>query len=145
MRVANALEDLPGLTAALATGEHSFSSIKELVRVATPEHEDEWLETCRDKTAFEIQKLVSGRKKGGRPSDAAEPDLETRPVQFEDLTPATIALLRQARAKAQEERGEHLSDDALLAMVFGAYLQGRPTAEGSGRAKHQIAITVCER
>ena len=145
VRVAFALEGLPGLTAALATGEHSFSSIKELVRVATPEHEDEWLDTCSGKSVFEIQKAVAGRKRGSRPTDPPDPDLETRPLRFEDIRPATVARLRQARAKAQEERDEQLSDDALLAMLCGAFLDGEPKAEGSSRAKYQIAVTVCEK
>jgi hypothetical protein len=145
IRVAFELEDLPGLTAALATGELGFTSIKELVRVVTPEHEDEWLEKTRGKTCFEIQKLVSGRKKGSRPSDAPDPDLATRPLRFEDILPTTVALSREARAKAQHEHGERVSDDALLAMAFGAYLQGTAMTEGSGRAKYQIAVTVCEK
>ena len=94
---------------------------------------------------FEIQNLVSGHKKGSRPSDAPDPDLEARTLRFDDIRPATIARLRQARAKAQDERGEQLSDDALLAMLCGAFLDGEPTAEGSGRAKYQIAtVTKCE-
>ena len=145
VRVAFELEDLTGLTAALATGELGFSSIKELVRVVTPEHEDEWLDNARGKTCFEIQKLVSGRKKGSRPGDAPDPELETRTLRFENILPTTIALVRQAQAKAQHERGERLSDDALIAMVFGAFLEGKPTAEGSGRARYQIAVTVCEK
>jgi hypothetical protein len=145
IRVAFELDQLPGLTAALATGELGFSSIKELVRVVTPEHEAEWLEKARGKTCFEIQKLVAGRKKGSRPSDAPDPDLETRTLRFEDILPTTVALSRQARAKAQLDRGEQLSDDALLSMLFGMYLDGAPSQEGSGRAKYQIAVTVCEK
>ncbi|MBA3395723.1 MAG: HNH endonuclease, partial [Deltaproteobacteria bacterium] len=146
IRVAFELEGLPGLTAALATGQLGFSSVKELVRVVTPEHEAEWLDKARNKTCFEIQKLVAGRKKGSRPSDAPDPDLETRTLRFEDILPTTIARLRQARAKAQDERGERLSDDALLSMLCGMFLEGAPTAEGSGRAKYQIAtVTVCEK
>jgi hypothetical protein len=144
IRVAFELDELPGLTAALAMGELGFSSIKELVRVVTPEHEGEWLEKARGKTCFEIQKLVAGRKKGSRPSDAPDPDLETRTLRFEDILPTTVALSRQARAKAQQDRGERLSDDALLAMLFGMYLDGPPSQEGSGRARYQIAVTVCE-
>jgi hypothetical protein len=140
IRVAFELEDLPGLTAALATGELGFSSIKELVRVVTPEHEAEWLDKARGKTCFEIQKLVSGRTKGSRPSDAPDPDLEPRTLRLEDILPTTIALLREARAKAQKNRGERLSDDALVSMLCGAFLEGNPTAESSGRAKYQIAV-----
>ncbi len=145
IRVAFELEGLPGLTAALATGQLGFSSVKELVRVVTPEHEAEWLDKARGKTCFEIQKLVAGRKKGSRPSDAPDPDLETRTLHFDDILPTTIARLREARAKAQAERGERLSDDALLSMLCGMFLEGAPTAEGAGRAKYQIAVTVCEK
>jgi hypothetical protein len=145
VRVAFELEDLPGLTAALATGCHGFSSIKELVRVATPQTEAEWLDKAHGKTCFEVQRLVAGRAKGSRPDDAPEPDLATRPLRLEDIRPATIALWRQARAKAQAERGEQLSDDAQLALLCGAFLEGGTNDLGAGRAKYQIAVTVCER
>ncbi|MDQ3300512.1 MAG: hypothetical protein M3619_28365 [Myxococcota bacterium] len=145
IRVAFELEGLPALTAALAAGELGFSSVKELVRVVTPEHEAEWLAKARGKTCFEIQKLVAGRKKGSRPSDAPDPDLETRTLRFDDILPTTIARLREARAKAQAERGERLSDDALLSMLCGMFLDGAPTAKDTARAKYQIAVTVCEK
>ncbi|MGE0550274.1 MAG: hypothetical protein AB7O24_26410 [Kofleriaceae bacterium] len=53
IRVALALETLPGLTNALTTGEQSFSAIRELTRVATPAREAEWLARSKGKTVFE--------------------------------------------------------------------------------------------
>ncbi|MGE0870200.1 MAG: HNH endonuclease [Kofleriaceae bacterium] len=147
LRVAIALEKLPGLTNALATGEHSFSAVRELTRVATPEREHEWLERSKGKTVFEIQEMVSGREKGSRPSDPPKPDLKARDLTLEEIRPSTEAILRQARQKAQAECGETLSDDAFYALLANAFLghSGGPKSEPGGRAKHQIAVTICER
>ena len=60
VRVAQALERLPALAEALRTGTTSWSSLRELTRVATSETEREWLEASRGKTVREIERLVSG-------------------------------------------------------------------------------------
>src|SRR5512138_3942289 len=49
LRVARALEDLPVLEAAFATGELPFSAIRELTRVATPSTEGAWREEAAGK------------------------------------------------------------------------------------------------
>ncbi|MGE0550416.1 MAG: HNH endonuclease [Kofleriaceae bacterium] len=145
IRVARALETLPGLTNALATGEQSFSAIRELARVATPEYEHEWLERSEGKTVFEIQELVSGHDKGSRPTNQPKPDLKTRDRAFEEIRPSTEALLRQARQKAQAECGETLSDDGFLALLATAFLGGRSRSKSQlgARAKYQIAVSYC--
>ena len=65
-------------------------------------------------------------------------------VRFE-LSPATFARLRQARLALDEEHGCHLEDDQLVAALCSAVLDGPPQAETNGRAKYQIALTVCAR
>jgi hypothetical protein len=67
-----------------------------------------------------------------------------RVVRFE-LPAETFALLRQARAVLDDEHGSHLSDDRFVAALCGAVLDGAPATEPTGRAKYQIAVTVCER
>jgi 5-methylcytosine-specific restriction endonuclease McrA len=83
VRVATALEDLPDLAEALATGELHFSAIRELTRVATRATEQAWLDDARGKNLRQIEQAVAGRKRGDRPSDPADPDLVAQPIHFD--------------------------------------------------------------
>ena len=60
LRIAKVIADLPAIASAMEQGELGYSGVRELTRVATPETENDWLEACQDKTAHEIQALVSG-------------------------------------------------------------------------------------
>src|SRR6478752_7295647 len=64
LRVAEALERLPELSRALGDGALSWSSARELTRVATPETETPWLEAAQRRTVREVEKLVSGHRVG---------------------------------------------------------------------------------
>ena len=59
LRVASALEDLPQTTQALRSGEVSFSAVRELTRVATPETEAKWLAGARQKTVREVERRAT--------------------------------------------------------------------------------------
>lgn len=146
LRVARGLATLPELTTALAEGELSFCAVRELLRTVTSETERAWLDEARGKSLRQIEELVAGHAPGDLPSDPADPTIEPRVVTFE-LSPSTFALLRQARVALDEEHGRHLDDDALVAALCAAVLERAHTAatEPTGRAKFQIALTVCER
>lgn len=146
LRVARRLATLPELTTALAAGRLSYCAVRELLRAVTPETERAWLDAARGKSLREIEDLVSGHAPGDLPSDPPDPTVEPRVVTFE-LSPATFALLRQARVALDEEGGCHLDDDPLIAALCAAVLEGgrAAAAEPTGRAKFQIAMTVCER
>jgi hypothetical protein len=58
LRVARALAALPALTEALRTGEQSWSAVRELTRVATPETEAEWLGFSRGRTVRQLERKV---------------------------------------------------------------------------------------
>ena len=49
LRVAEALEELPAIAAALEEGSLNWSAVRELTRVAIPDTEREWLEVARGK------------------------------------------------------------------------------------------------
>ena len=51
LRMANALPQLPNLTAALQTGNLNFSQARELARVATPDTEQVWIDKAADRHA----------------------------------------------------------------------------------------------
>jgi len=58
VRVARALPELPRISAAMARGEMSFSKVRALTRVATPENEAKLLDVARHSTAAQLEKFV---------------------------------------------------------------------------------------
>jgi hypothetical protein len=138
LRVALVLEQQPALEAALATGQLPFSAVREISRKTTPETAPVWVAAAADKTVHQVEALVAGHKVGDLPTDPPEPDLVPRVLRYQ-VTPATYALMRQAKAALAAERGHHLDDDELIAALCGAVLDG----DRDGRAKHQLAVVVC--
>lgn len=123
LRVARELTVLPRLNAALAEGRLSFSAVKELSRKVTPGTEEEWLEVTRGKCLREIEDMLSGHKKGDRPSDPIDPDLRIRKITLE-LTPPTMALFRDACRRLEQELGHHLTDDETMVAMCATILGG---------------------
>ena len=145
LRVARALAHLPVLTESLGEADGlTFSAVRELVRVATPETEAEWLEAAAGKNQRELEEMVAGHVPGDHPDDPADPEVRAHVVRYE-LSPATFALLRQAKLALDEEHGRHLDDDQLVAALCHAALEGGAPGEPTGRAKFQIGVIVCER
>jgi hypothetical protein len=144
MRVARALGGLPGLTAALASGALAFSAVRELTRVATAATEAAWLAEAQGKNLREIEELVADHRLGDRPDDPKDPTARTHVVRLE-VSAETFALLRQARQVLDDEHGTSLSEDQLVAQLCGAVLDGTSREAPTGRAKFQVAVTICER
>ena len=69
IRVTEALEVLPAIEDALATGELTYSAVRELTRIATPKTEDAWLDACEGKNLRQIEELVAEREHGDAPTD----------------------------------------------------------------------------
>ncbi len=69
VRVARALERLPLISASMASGALSYSKVRALTRVATPETEDDLLMIALHGTASHVEKLVRQYR---RAQDAAE-------------------------------------------------------------------------
>ena len=142
LRVARALADLPELSAALGSGELTFCVVRELVRVATSSTEAAWRAAARDKSSREIEDIVNGRRLGDLPEDPADPEAMTHVVRFE-LSAATYALFRETRLFLDEQHPQRLDDDPLIAVLCERARDGG-SSETDGRAKFQIALTVCE-
>ena len=102
VRVARALEALPEIGAAMARGELSYSKVRALTRVASPETEDTLLTIARHGTAHHVEAVVRGYR---RALDAAE-------------------LSREASQHARRGLHWHHDDDGSLVV------QARLTAEG---------------
>jgi RuvA, C-terminal domain/HNH endonuclease len=144
LRVARALGSLPALTAALSSGELAYSAVRELTRVATPGTEAAWVAAAAGKSLRQIEALVADHRPGDHPDDSPDPEARTHVVRFE-VAAETFALVRQARMLLDDEHRINLPDDAFIAALCGTVLDGASACASTGRAKFQIAVTVCER
>src|SRR5262249_1624456 len=72
VRVARALGSLPRLKEALARGELSYSKVRALPRVATPETEERLLAVGRVGTAEHVERIVRGWRRVDRIAEARE-------------------------------------------------------------------------
>ncbi len=59
LRVARALKNLPGTTAALQTGEISYSKVRAITRVAKADNEETLLDFARNATAAQVERITS--------------------------------------------------------------------------------------
>ena len=115
VRVARALGTLPRLTEALSRGELSYSKVRALTRVATPETEARLLAVGRAGTAEHVERIVQGWRQVDRRAETrkAVRQHEGRGLQlYEDadglvvvrgrLTPEAGALLKRALEAGRE-------------------------------------------
>ncbi len=140
LRVAEALEQLPQLAAALEAGQVSWSALRELTRVATPATEGEWLRAATGRSVRDIEQLVSGRRPGDGPEDRFDPEARRHVLRF-DVSAETLATFREMMAKIRRDAGAPLDDDAAL-LVVARHVLGGPT--DAGRASYQVLLTRCE-
>jgi len=139
VRVARALASLPLISGAMAQGQLSFSKVRALSRVATPENERELLEIGRHGTAAHIEKLVRAWRRVDRIEEAQEeelrhqsrflhlyPDHDGSYVLRGRLDPEVGALLEKALKWASEE----LYREAEAAAADTSFEQRRADALG---------------
>jgi len=141
VRVARALGTLPRLAQALARGELSYSKVRALTRVATPETEERLLVFGKAGTAVHVERFVRGWRRVDRREEARETARQhaSRSLyvyQDEDgmvmvrgrLTPEVGALLVQTLAAARE---------ALYRKADENVPAGTPTTEPPTMAQQQ--------
>ncbi|WP_426999418.1 HNH endonuclease [Ornithinimicrobium sp. Y1694] len=81
VRVARALRDLPIMSEAFSRGELSFSKVRALTRVATPQREEELVRLARNAPAAYVERIVGGlrkvKKQTPTPTKSATPSDKT--------------------------------------------------------------------
>jgi hypothetical protein len=142
LRTAEALEELPELTRSLRDGVVSWSAVRELARVATAETERDWLDAARGRPVHEVERLVSGRRRGASPSEAPTEPAEHRHVLRFDVSAETLATFREAMRALRQKFAGSLDDDSALLLMARQILCG-PADEG--KSSYQIAVSICER
>jgi hypothetical protein len=147
LRVANAIEELPQVEAALEQGTLSFSGARALTPVVTPTNEAAWLEKTRDMNVRQIEKLVSGHKRGDLPTDPVDDGLRTKVLRFE-VKLDTAALVRDYQKKRARQLGKIIDDDLLMREVFQlaldrlVELRRRPVEEAAAAEPDGAAAEV---
>jgi hypothetical protein len=141
LRVAEALEELPATSGEFRQGNLSYSAVRELTRVATPDTEQDWLEAARGRTVREVEQLVSGHPRGSSPDDLPVFEAKRHVLRFE-VRAETFAVFRDALAKVRHDAGGPIDEDAALLLLAREVLGG---PRDDGRASYQVALTVCER
>jgi 5-methylcytosine-specific restriction endonuclease McrA len=153
LRVARAMRELPRIRARWAKGELTYSVVRELTRVATPEVESEWLAWATGaevggsvrRTAREVQRIVAMRGRGSLPTDAPLP-YEEQTVRISlQVSGSEAARFAEVRAVATRRLGESVDDETLAKMLFDAFLRGGESSADVGQAPNQVRLTVCER
>jgi hypothetical protein len=141
LRVAEALDALRAIEAALESGELSYSAVRELTRIATVKTEAAWVKACRGIAVRQIEELVGEREVGDPPESQPKPQVRRQKLPL-DLRPTTYARYREARKVFEAERGERLDDDEVMDMLLARALEGTPAAKGH-KPRYQVAVTVC--
>jgi hypothetical protein len=76
VRIARALDGLPVLAQAFRSGRLSYSQVRALTKVATPEDQQRWVELARTATAAQLERLVRGVRRATKPErDTADPEM----------------------------------------------------------------------
>jgi hypothetical protein len=140
LRVAEALELLPEIAQALRDGVITWSTVRELTRVASSGNEGEWLRAARWRTVREVEEMVAGRRVGDSPDDPGDASVRRHVLRME-VTAETLATFREAMAKLRRDAGESLDDDAAM-LLLARQVLGGPADEG--RASYQVALTTCD-
>ena len=153
VRVARALESLPKLSDAMRRGVVSYSKVRAVTRVATPETEQALLDVALCGTAAHVEQIVRGWRRVDRTAEAAEDRRrhETRSLRtwVDDdgmvvvrgrLTPEVGAVLRraleaacdQARGKdvAGPESGAGMGADEAAGVLAPSFAQRQADAMG---------------
>ena len=152
-RVAQALEELPQLSRAAETGEITWGKLREIVSKASLETESAWIALAKNRSDYDIQRLVRATEPGKLPWECQQPERPEVRIQLH-LSAERGDLFERARACLSEKHGsplsvtealehlvlEHLTSRELTTeVVKNAKLEARRDIN-SARQRHQCLI-----
>ena len=142
VRVARALRSLPSIDDAFERGEISYSKVRAMTRVATPENEAELLNIARHGTAAHMERLVRAYRRCRKQVESARGEAAHR-----ESTPGELAIRREERfycyaeddetmvfgGRVAVEQGRLLVKalDAMVAEIDGAAVAGKTDADAA--------------
>ncbi len=144
IRLADKLEELPRLKKRVESGEVPWTKAREVVKVATPETEGEWLELAETKSRRELEHEVKVSR-AGRNRDESQGELVPLP-SVPKAAPVPYVTLRlepmnKAKFEAMIEKLMKLhrcSREQMVMMALKAF-----TGESSPRGDSPYQVIVC--
>jgi Holliday junction DNA helicase RuvB len=141
-----ALQDLPLIDDAFAEGKLCWSKVRELIKIATPRHEDRWLEVALRLPIDQLSLEVRLARAGEAPRDHDErkglPEVRLR--LNTPLPPDVYAKWEQARRKVEAESGRPLEEweyvEALIDLALSVHEDG--SVEGKVRGSDSCYCAV---
>ena len=151
IRLAQSLEVLPAVREAVASGELGYTKAREIISVATPETEDDWLAAAKG-TRKELVREVKRVKRAAKVDSAqglllpAVPTVvapRELPVRFQlDLTPEQEAR-RAALVERLHKLGGAPTDRAeLMLEALAALVESKKTPRGALASRPPVQIHV---
>ena len=147
IRLADKLEELPRLKKRIETGEVPWTKAREVVKVATPETEDEWLKLAETKSRRELEHEVA-RSRAARDRDESQGELVPVPSAPKAAPSPYVTFRLEMMSKAKLEamieklmKLHHCSREQVLMMALDAF-----TGESStrGDSQYQVIVHRCE-
>jgi hypothetical protein len=126
VRVAGRLPDLPLVVDAFSTGELSYSKVRAITRVATPDNEEQLVMLARSASGSQLERIVSGFERAVRATvEAANTAHEKRSLWVFDRNDGMVDI--HARIPAEDAA-------VLIAAIDQAEREARVDADGSAEA-----------
>ena len=143
------LPDFPRIDAAFANGEIGWTKVREILRVATPETEEAWVDRAASVSSRVLEDQVARSIRGDPPPDTDDERRapERRRVVF-DMSTSDANTLRAALALLrQQSRVEHedVDDGVLLASLAARVLNQAEDDQGVSAERYRVLIEHCPR
>lgn len=142
VRVARRLSDMPLTCAAFGRGELSYSKVRAISRIATPENEPALVELARHSTAAQLDRIVAGYRGSTASLDEANAAHDRRYVSlsWEDDGALTLRARLSADEGAVLMRAIEASRDQLWDAVKADVSAETPVADEAGRPSAADAL-----
>ena len=136
VRAARALEDLPLISEAMARGELSFSKVRAITRVATPDSESELLDFARAGSATNLERLVRGWRKLSRWDEQQQERVLHRTRCFSVFPDEDGMYVVRGRLDPEVGAALMRAVEAARDALFDKANRGRGEERHSGEARH---------
>ena len=142
-RVSRCLEDLPQLRKAAEEGAVDWASLREIVRKASPETEERWLQLAHNLNYRKIARIVSRTRVGEIPVEDLGPEVDPVETLIQcrlDMIRANI--MQEVMRKLSEEHGRPVTFTEHLEILWAQYLTGDYSPESVRKICDEAAKDV---